>query len=210
MKLLLLCLWLLAQSSSWATTIQFAELGTAPLTDANGVYIQGVHFRFASGQAFFNEGIGTVGTAVLSIDPVLAGPTAGILTLTFDQPTPWLQFNILLESIFTIDDSNQGPNGGPAYTVLLSNGLNLAGGTTPQPNGVYSEGTFLYSGTPIDSASITFFHGHDTSGMTVSTFGVDNLTFGTPEPASFVGLGTGLILIGAIRRRRNGSGRRGN
>jgi hypothetical protein len=187
MRLLPLCLLLLGtHSTSCATTIQFDELGTASPINVNGVHIQGVLFGFSPDVAFFNDVVGTAGNAVLSVDPVLSGPTSGTLTLTFDLPTPLLRFDILPESIFPIDDSNQGLYGGPAHTVLLSNGLNLAEGTMPQPNGVYSEGEFVYSGQPINSAVISFFRGTDAGDMQVVAFGLDNLTFNAG--------GTGLVL----------------
>ena len=136
MKLLPLT-WLLlaAGTSAPASVIGFAEFGTAAAIDGNGIHIQGVLFGFAAGQTRFNQTVGTAGNAVLSIDPVLSGPTPGVLTLSFDIPTPLLQFDILLQSIFPIDSSDQGFNGGPAYTVVLSNGLSLAGATAPQANG---------------------------------------------------------------------------
>ena len=204
MRLLPLCLLLLgAHTTSWATTIAFSELGTASPINVNGLHIEGVLFSFSPDEAFFNEVVGTAGNAVLSIDPVLGGSTSGTLTLTFDVPTPLLKFDIILESIFPIDDSNQGLNGGPAYTVLLSSGLNLAEGTMPQPNGVYSEGEFVYSGPPVGSAVISFFNGIDAGGMPVAAFGLDNLTFtAAAEPGSFFGLGAGLLVLGLIKRRR--------
>jgi hypothetical protein len=145
---------------------------------------------------------------VLSIDPVLTGPTTGTLNITFDSPTTLLRFDIFLQSIFTIDDSDQGPNGGPAYTVLLSNGTSLAGGTTPQENGVYSEGEFVYSGDAIDGAVVTFFNGVDIGRLPVLAFGLDNLTYNAPEstvpePPTFLGLGIGLLAMLAMKRRRN-------
>src|SRR5690349_12429171 len=128
-RLLPLCVVLLGTAiTSPAATLRFDELGTDALIDVNGVHIQNVHFGFSPDQAFFNETVGTEGTAVLSIDPVLTGPTTDALTIAFDSPTTLLRFDILMQSIFTIDDLNQGPNGGPAYTVLLSNGMSLTGG----------------------------------------------------------------------------------
>src|SRR3954451_7498270 len=145
MRLLpLFVLLLAAPGASWTRTITFDEFGAAPLTDVNGFHTQGVTFGFVSAQAFYNQTVGTVGNAVLSVDPLLSGPTNGVLTLTFDSATSLLRFDILLLSISTIDDSNLGANGGPAYTVLLSNGMSFTGGTTPQINGVYSEGIFTY------------------------------------------------------------------
>jgi hypothetical protein len=203
-KLLALCsgLLLAAQSICFGTTIRFDELGTLSLIDVNGIHIQGVLLGFSPDHAFFNQVVGTGGNAVLSIDPVLSGPTTGFLTLGFDVPTSLLQFDVLLQSIFPLDDSDQGANGGPAYTVLLSNGVSLTGSTEPQPNGVYSEGTFLYSGAPISGAVISFFNGFDAGGLSVSQFGLDNLTFVTPEPGSFFGLGFGLLALGMLGRRR--------
>ena len=204
-RLVTLCGLLLgAGQASWAGTLRFDELGTDTLIDVNGLQVQGVHFGFSPDQAFFNQIIGTDGYAVLSVDPVLTGPTTGALTITFDAPTTLLRFDILMQSIFTIDDSDQGPNGGPAYTVLLSNGMRLSGGTTPQENGVYSEGEFVYSGEAIDTAVISFFNGADLSGSPVLAFGLDNLTYDTPESSApdlstFLSFGVGLLAIGAMK-----------
>ena len=204
MRLLPLVLLLAAQGASWATTLTFNEFGPAPLINVNGFHTQGVTFSFAPGQASYNQSIGTAGNALLSVDPVLSGPTSGVLTLTFDYSSTLLQFDILLLSISTIDD--HGPNG-PAYSVLLSNGLSFDGGTTPQLSNGYSEGAFAYSGAPFSVATISFFSGTDVSGLDVTDFGVDNLTYVTPEPASFFGLGGGLLALGMIKRRRLGSDR---
>jgi hypothetical protein len=122
--------------------------------------------------------------------------------MTFDQPTTLLQFDVLLQSLDGIDSSSGGPNGGPAYTVLLSNGLSFNGATAPQLIGGYTEGEFLYTGAPVTSASISFFNGIDADGMSVGAFGIDNLTFGAPEPASLFGLGGGLIALGLLKRRQ--------
>ena len=215
MRSLPLFLLLLSSScASWAVTINFAEFGTTPLLDANGVHIQGVTFGFAPGQAIYNQTIGTAGNAVLLVDPVLSGPTSGVLSLTFDAPTPLLQFDVLLQSISTIDDSNTGFNGGPAYTVTLSNGLSFDEGTTPQISGGYSEGIFSYSGSSITSATVSFFNGFDASGLPVNAFGLDNLTFtglsstSAPEPASILSLSAGLLALYGLKRRACASGRK--
>ena len=96
-RLLPWCVVLLGMGiSSPAATIRFDELGTDALIDVNGLHVQNVHFGFSAEQAFFNQIIGTDGTAVFSIDPVLTGPTTGALTIGFDSPTTLLRFDILL------------------------------------------------------------------------------------------------------------------
>jgi hypothetical protein len=191
-----------------ASTIDFSELGLGSPIDVNGLHTQGVQFGFSPGVAIYNGVAGTNGTAEWSLDPILLGPTTGTLTLGFDAPTPILRFDILLQSIFPIDDSGIGLFGGPAFTVLLSTGTTLTGGTVPQTNGIYSEGRFQYSGTPISGATITFFNGIDLGGMPVTAFGIDNLTFGAvapqagvPEPGTFWILGAGLVVAGLLKRR---------
>ena len=208
MRLLPISLLLLAAPAAFAATLNFDEFGTTPLIDVNGLHTQGVTFGFTPGQAFYNQSVGTSGNALLSIDPVLSGSTSGVLTLTFDYATSLLRFDVLLASISTIDNSSQGANGGPAFTVLLSNGFSFNGGTTPLVNGGYSEGTFAYLGAPITSATISFFHGQDVSGLPVTDFGLDNLTFtNAPEPAAFFGIAGGLLVFGMIKRRQRGGER---
>jgi hypothetical protein len=199
--LLCLCLFTVPELAN-ATTLDFSELGMSGSIDVNGLHFQGVQFGFNPGLALYNGVVGTSGTAEWSIDPVLRGPTTGTLTLGFDVPTPILRFAIVLQSIFPIDSVDTGVNGGPAYTVVLSPGVSQAGSTAPQPNGVYSEGQFDYSGVPITSAAITFYSGMDAGGMPVTAFGLDNLTYGTPEPATVWLVAAGLIAAGRNGYRR--------
>ena len=97
----------------------------------------------------------SAGFAVLVTDPLLSGPTTGTLTMAFASATSRLSFNLVLLSLDTID---------PAYTVTLSDGSVIVGSSAPQPGGLFSEGTFLYSGAPITGAAITFFNGTDSLG----------------------------------------------
>src|SRR5258708_28760285 len=155
MRLLPLFVLLLAVPGvSPAATFTFAEFGTAPLIDVNGFHTQGVTFGFTPGQAVYDQSIGTAGTALLSVDPVLSGSTDGVLTLTFDYSTPLLQFDVLLLSVSTIDDSNQGLNGGPAFTVLLSNGQTLTGGSTPHAQRIYFQTSFGLSADTLNSTTL--------------------------------------------------------
>jgi hypothetical protein len=186
-----------------AATIHFDEFGTAPLVNANGVHIDGVLIGFSPGTAYYNQTIGTSGNAVFSIDPMLSGPTTETLTFSFGQNMSGLSFDVLLESIFPLDDSAFGWNGGPAYSVLLSNGQHFDGATEPQPDGFYSEGQFSYEGAAFNGAVVTFFSGTDAGGAPVIAFGVDNLTYQAPEPATLLFLGAGLVALGLQRRRRS-------
>jgi hypothetical protein len=192
LSLLLLTL-LVFPASSLATTLTFDEFGTS-LLNVDGMHVFGVTFHFSPGSADYNGQIGTAGLTVLVSDPLLTGPTTGTLTITFDKPTPLLQFDLALLSLDTID---------PAYLVVLSSGDVLSGSTMPLPDGLYSEGTFLYTGTPISEAAITFFNGTDSMGGDVAAFGLDNLTYQTPEPNTSAQLAGSLLVLGVIGRRKS-------
>ena len=189
-------LLLMFSECSLAATLHFDEFGTSPLLNVNGMHVFGVTFQFSPGEADYNGQIGTSGTTVLVSDPLLTGPTTGTLTLTFDDPTPLLQFDLVLETLAPIDS---------AYTVTLSTQQVLVGSTAPQlPDGLYSEGSFLYTGAPVTGATITFYNGADpfNDSLNVSAFGLDNLTYETPEPASQWPLAGALLALGGIGRRR--------
>ncbi len=189
----LLLTLLLFPADSFASALNFDEFGTASPLDVDALSVSGVTFHFSLGTAYYNGQLGIGGFAVLVTDPLLTGPTTGTLAMDFDNPTSLLKFNLLLLSADTID---------PAYTVVLSDGTVIAGSTTPQPGGIFSEGTFLYSGAPITGASVTFFNGTDSLGGNVTDFGVDNLTFDAPEPSTQLLLAGALLALGVIRKRR--------
>jgi hypothetical protein len=192
----LLLMLLLLPTSSLAATLHFDEFGTSSPISVDGLHAFGVTFNFTSGSADYNGNIGTSGLTVLVSDPLLTGPTNGTLTLTFDVPTPLLQFDLALNSADTISQ---------AYTVTLFSGDVFNGSTTPQALGVYSEGEFLYTGSPIGGATITFYSGQDSLGGNVSAFGLDNLTYDTsqtPEPATPFLLASALLALAVTRRRK--------
>ena len=192
----LLLMLLLLPASSFAATLYFDEFGTSSPLSVDGLHVFGVTFNFSPGAADYNGQIGTSGLTELVSDPLLTGPTTGTLTLTFDNPTPMLQFDLVLQSLDTISS---------AYTVTLSTGDVLGGSTTPQPLGVYSEGEFLYTGAPISGAAITFFNGTDSLGGDVEAFGLDNLTYQTPEPATPLLFVAALLALGVIGRTQDPS-----
>ena len=189
----LLLVLLLFPAASSANTLYFDEFGTSSLLNADSVSVSGVTFHFSSGLAYYNGQIGLGGLAVLVSDPLLTGPTTGLLTLDFASPTSLLKFDLALLSTDTID---------PAYTVILSDGTVLTGSTTPQPGGVFSEGTFVYTGAPITGAAIAFFNGTDSLGENVTDFGLDNLTFEAPEPSTQLLFAGALLALGVMRKRK--------
>jgi hypothetical protein len=196
-KLLILSTLLLAlllfPADSFASVLSFDEFGTSSLLNANTVSVSGVTFHFNAGTAYYDGQIGVAGFAVLVTDPLLSGPTTGTLTMDFASATSRLSFNLVLLSLDTID---------PAYTVTLSDGSVIVGSSAPQPGGLFSEGTFLYSGAPITGAAITFFNGTDSLGGNVTDFGLDNLAFDAPEPSTQLLLAGALLALGVIKKRK--------
>jgi hypothetical protein len=148
---------------SWAalTTITFTELPPQP---ANGVSLNGVTFGFAGGTATFDAPNG--GQLTYVQDPSLEGQSVGKLTLTFATPAPFVRFGVALSTAATLTPgctvSLVGP-GGPLGTFPV-NTTNLKG---------FTEGQFVYSGSPVTTATITFNSG------AASAFAIDNLSFGT-------------------------------
>lgn len=172
--LLLAALLPLAPAFAGTITLHFDELGTgSPVYINNPVSISGVTFGFSPGAAQYNGSIGA-GTTVNLSDPVLMGPTSGVLTLDFAVPVTILNFDIAMESVDPILN---------AYTVTIGSKL-YSGDTTPSL--IYSEGSFSYpDALPFSSASIQF-------SAAAPEFAIDNLTFSAPEP------GTGFLIPAAL------------
>jgi hypothetical protein len=184
---------LLFPADSFASVLNFDEFGTSTLLNADSMSVSGVTFHFNSGTAYYDGQIGDPMFAVLVTDPLLTGPTTGTLTMDFASPTSLLSFDVALNSLNTID---------LAYTVVLSDGSVIVGSTTPQPGGLFSEGTFLYTGAPITGAWVTFFNGIDSTSGNVTDFGLDNLAFDAPEPSTQLLLAGALLALGVIKKRK--------
>jgi len=173
-----------------AATVQihFDELGTGTLINANNLHTSGVLFDFSGGSAVYNGSVGTSTSAALVSDPLLMGDTSGTLTLTFDFPTDFLQFDIAMASGNAITN---------AYTVAIPGIAPLSGNTAPIV--VLSEGSFFYSGTPFSQAVISFSN-------LAPQFGLDNLTFdppgAAPEPGTLLLMGTALFGLAAFVTKR--------
>jgi hypothetical protein len=187
----LILILLALPASGLANTLYFDEFGTTTPLNVDGLYVAGVTFHFSGGPADYNGAIGTPGTTALVNDPVLTGSTGGTLTLTFDNPMTYLQFDMALLSMAFVSQ---------AYTVALSTGEVIQGSAAPVA--IWSEGTFQYRGPAVTSAEITFFHGVDLDGAEVPNFALDNLTYHAPEPGTLLLIAGGLLAMGVIGRRR--------
>jgi hypothetical protein len=176
--------------------------GPATPTFADGVHALGVTFGYTQGgnpsnAATYGDIIGTATNGLLPLtDPVLDGPADGILTLVFDTVSTYLAFDIALFS--------QGVNSGGQVTI---NGNTQAFTTTAGfgPAGLFSMTSFLWTpASPFTQAVISFDSG------TSQMFVIDNLGFDVdppdalpnPEPASFIFMGTGALMLGLLARRR--------
>jgi hypothetical protein len=184
---------------SLATTLHFDEFGTSPLLNVDGMHVFGVTFQFSLGGGRLQRTDWNVGVRRAGFRPALHRANHRDAYACIRYPTPLLQFDLALLSLDTISS---------AYTVHLfyQQALQqvLSGSTTPQPDGLYSEGTFLYQGAPVTGATITFYNGVDpfNDSANVSAFGLDNLTYQTPEPATQMLLAGALLALGVIRRRK--------
>lgn len=161
-----------AAASAETITLTMDEL---PFRAVHGLSLRGVNFDFrisgvASTDAHY--GSGGPGSAYYVEDPSIEGNGAGILTLTFDTPTPLVEFGFAkLSSLFQ----------DPAIAVeLFDAGLNSLGvfPRTGQPLTTFTEGFFSYSESLVSKAVIDF----DVNPETFSPrFAVDNLRFSTDD-----------------------------
>lgn len=157
-----------AQAAKPVTTLTFDEL---PLQPVNGLSVSGVTFGFEIGGVPSTDAryhaFGPGSTSFVQ-DPSLEGNAAGVLTLSFDQPTTVLEFGIARNCFCTLT---------PGVSVELfkpgaagrSRGV-LAMTTSPVVS--FSEALFSYSGPAIQTAVIRF----PSSGL-AGRFALDNLKF---------------------------------
>jgi hypothetical protein len=150
------------------TTLTFDEL---PFQPVDGLSISGVTFGFQLGgvpSTDANYGAFGPGSTTYVQDPSLEGNSAGVLTMTFDQPTTVLEFGIARSCGCTLT---------PGVSVELlqpgaagrSRGVNTL---TTSPIISFSEALFSYSGPAVQTAVITF----PSSGV-APRFALDNLKF---------------------------------
>lgn len=188
-------------------TLTFDELTdvTIPL---GGLTQGGVTFTFpAAGTPATEATYGyTMGAATFFTnltDRVLAGPAAGILTLDFAVPTPYLQFDVglgiseVLVPGFTVQLSGSGS---PTASTAVNTAISV----------VFSEGRFTYDNTVTGPPGALISQAIVTFNIAGGQFALDNLTYeppqAIPEPAAACLLGVGLVVLATLRRSRSRRG----
>lgn len=146
-------------------TITFDEL---PRQSVHGLSFAGVNFFFevggqSSSDAFFNSG--GPGSITHVQDPSLEGTTDGILTLTFDAPTPVLEFGVAINVSQVLSPGVivelLGPDGDLIERIAV----------TTSPLVSFTEARVRHEGALVGTAVIDFQPPFTTR------FALDNLTF---------------------------------
>lgn len=208
MKRLLIFGVLALAGSASAGTMLLTFDPLPPFQAATGLTVQGVTFNFSIpgscedfSTACYGDNIGTSDLGLVPlIDPVLSGPGAGVLTMTFAQPSNLFSFDVVLGLMIAEEKGVSVALSGPDY----SGPAVLDGATNPQGILDLSVGSFSYTGSYFTQAVVTF--AHDTG----TTFAIDNLSFntpdvntpGVPEPQSWILAASGALLIGLAKIRR--------
>ncbi len=193
--------------SARAETLTFDELGSP--TPADGLTVKGVTFDYKidgvdSTDAIYNQSFPPQLPPNLFVNlqaPVLEGNAKGVLSLDFAQPISQLQFAVGVESTAPVTS---------ALTVELFDSGSKSLGSTPvntTPQAILSEGSFTYSGVPVQKAVLDF----DATKFGIDPtrdprFSIDNLSYtAVPEPSSLLGLfaiGASGGVLRLIRKQR--------
>jgi hypothetical protein len=150
------------------TTLTFDEV---PFQPVNGLSVSGVTFGFQIGgipSSDANYNAFGPGATTFVQDPSLEGNAAGVLTLTFDQPTTVLEFGLARSCICTLTPGVSVELFKPGAAGRSRQVISL----TTSPLVSFSEAMFSYSGPAIQTAVISF----PSAGLALR-FAFDNLTF---------------------------------
>ena len=124
-------------------------------------------------------------------DPSLVGDASGLLSITFDVPTPHIEFGLAVsrgESVSDAASVNLFDAAGDSVGVYSIN-------TTAGDPLAFSEALFSYDGAPVAHADVSFAAGFQ-------SFAMDNLVYVVPEPSSMVLASLGALAAVARRRRQ--------
>jgi hypothetical protein len=175
------------------TVVQtFDDLPFQPIDD---LYHRGVTFDYKlngldSDDAKFAS-FGPVATEHVT-DPSVVGNSAGILTITFDVPTPSIAFGLALSTSGAVAS---------AVNVALYDELNQllatqsADSTASQVANGFSDLLFEYQGAPVSRMSLDFADAP-------RNFALDNLTYIVPEPNACIALAIAIAALTVNQRRR--------
>ena len=193
--------------SARAETLTFDELGSP--TPADGLTVKGVTFDYKidgvdSTDAIYNQSFPPQLPPNLFVNlqaPVLEGNAKGVLSLDFAQPISELQFAVGVESTTPVTS---------ALTVELFDSGSKSLGSTPvntSNQAILSEGSFAYSGVPVQKAVLNFDETKFGLDPTLAPrFSLDNLSYtAVPEPSSLLGLfaiGASGGVLRLIRKQR--------
>jgi len=126
--------------------LTFDEL---PEQSVNGLTIQGLTFGYDGTFSNYHGVSGPINATFLK-QPYLDGHTNGTLTLDFSSPTPLLEFGISYRNAQTFTAA--------ATVELFDKSLKSIGQfeVSTMPLLTFTEGRFIYTGTPIRRAVINF------------------------------------------------------
>lgn len=141
---------------------------------------------------------GGPGSTAFIQDPSIEGTTAGVVSLTFDQPSTLLEFGLAVNEMGVSVPNGLSVELFTPLGVSLGEGLFDLVPTTGDISDAFAEARFTYSGPAIQSATIGFPVPMDE----VERFAFDNLRFNrVPEPASAVLVAMSLFAVVAVRWR---------
>jgi MYXO-CTERM domain-containing protein len=176
-----------------ATTIDFGAIPQGPI---DGVTVGDVSFsytEFGSHSLEAQASTDITGTTQFIDSPALTGPTDGVLTMSFANPIGTISF--------AVAETTDQPLTAGFFVSLYDASGNLLE-TDPiatNPNVLFSEGQFSYTGTAASTVAISF------DAADANTFAMGPVSYNLPEPGDTATFTVGLLALGtlvAMRRRR--------
>lgn len=124
-------------------------------------------------------------------DPSVVGSSAGILTITFDIPTPSIAFGLALSTSGSVASAVNVALYDEFDQLLATESANS--NASQVANG-FSDLLYQYDGVAVTRMSLDFAD-------SPRSFALDNLTYVVPEPHAWIALATAAASLFASRRR---------